>query len=118
LYESFINGPDKQTMRAVRAAQPEALEEFIDAFQDERLKSLLPLYKARNYPRSLSPDEQLAWDQYCQQQLLAGGTDSRLAKFFARLAELAAANPTGDKQYLLEELQLYGQSIMPADAAV
>jgi exodeoxyribonuclease-1 len=117
LYEKFFDAPDKQAMRVVRAAKPEELSELAGSFHDERLKSLLPLYKARNYPASLDEEERAAWDSFCAQRLFDGGPGSRLAKYFARLSELADGKLTGQQQYLLEELQLYGQSIVPADAA-
>jgi exodeoxyribonuclease-1 len=113
LYEGFIDNGDKVTMRAARAAKPEELAGLVADFRDERLKSLLPLYKARNYPRSLDSDERAAWDEFCQQKLLSGGNDSRLAKYFARLEELGKTQLKDEQKYLLEELQLYGQSIVP-----
>ena len=116
LYEGFINDADKSTMRAVRSAQPEELSNLAGEFKDSRLQSMLPLYKARNYPGALTPEERQTWDAFCRQQLFEGGPDSRLAKYFARLEELSADKLTGEQQYLLEELQLYGQSIMPAEA--
>jgi hypothetical protein len=42
-----------------------------------------------------------------------GGTESRLSKFMHRLGELAATEQDPNKRYLLEELQLYAESIMP-----
>ena len=117
LYAGFISGPDKQTMRAVRAAQPQKLDTTLrDRFKDERLKSLLPLYKARNYPDTLTSDERAEWDSFCRYQLFEGGQSSRLAKYFARLEALAAGTLNGDQTYLLEELKLYGESIMPVEA--
>jgi hypothetical protein len=44
-----------------------------------------------------------------------GGTSSRLAKYFARIEELSKGKLTGEQQYLLEELRLYGESIMPSE---
>jgi exodeoxyribonuclease-1 len=114
LYEKFIDNTDKALLPKVRAANPEQLNEF--TFRDERLKNLLPLYKARNYPASLAPDERTAWEAFCSRQLFEGGDSSRLAKYFARLQELAAGELSGEQQYILEELQLYGQSIVPSDA--
>jgi exodeoxyribonuclease-1 len=116
LYEGFINNADKAVMPEVRTAQPEALGRLAEKFRDDRLKSLLPLYKARNYPASLDSEERAQWDNFCRQQLFEGGSDSRLAKYFARLAELAEGKLTDQQKYLLEELQLYGQSIVPSDA--
>jgi len=118
LYDGFISPADKQVMRAVRAAKPDELSNLASDFKDDRLKSLLPLYKARNYPKSLTSEEKAAWEDFCKRQLMAGGTDSQLAKYFARLQELAADEKlSGQKQYLIEELQLYGQSIVPVDVA-
>lgn len=117
LYEGFISGGDKAALRAVRAARPEELGSLGAGFRDARLKSLLPLYKARNYPKALTEEERAAWDEFCRKRLVSGGNESRLAKYFARLQELAAGKLTGEQQYLLEELQLYGESIVPADAA-
>lgn len=117
LYEGFVGPRDKQLMSVARAAEPEELSDLIGDFKDERLKSLLPLYKARNYPSKLAPEEQAAWDNFCRIRLFEGGDESRLAKYFARLGELASGKLSGEQEYLLEELQLYGQSIMPADAA-
>jgi exodeoxyribonuclease-1 len=116
LYDGFVDGADKQVMRAVRTAKPEDLSTLSAKLRDERLKSLLPLYKARNYPRSLTAEELAAWETFIKRQLFEGGNESRLAKYFAKLEELAKEKLSGEKKYLLEELQLYGQSIIPADA--
>ena len=116
LYENFINDSDKQTMQSVRSAKPSELgPSFMNRLNDERLKSLLPLYKARNYPSSLTSEERQAWDEFCHQQVFAGGNDSKLAKYFARLGELAKGNLTKQQTYIIEELQLYGQSLMPSE---
>lgn len=116
LYDGFVPAPDKQTMRAVRVALPAELDDSLaSTFKDERLKSLVPLYKARNYPATLGAEERLAWDGFCRQQLFEGGQSSRLAKYFKRLEELSAGKLSTNQTYLLEELQLYGQSIMPTE---
>lgn len=114
LYESFVGPADKPIMGVIRTAKPEALSDLAPKLHDERLKSLLPLYKARNYPRSLSSEERAEWEHFCSQRLFEGGTQSRLAQYFDELTKLGEG-ATGEKQYLLEELQLYGQSIMPAE---
>lgn len=116
LYDGFINDTDRSVMRAVRSAGPQQLTQIADDFDDDRLKSLMPLYKARNFSTSLTDEERAAWEAYCQQQLMAGGNASRLAQYFARLEELTRTAKTDNQRYLLEELQLYGQSIIPADA--
>lgn len=117
LYDGFIQPGDKQVMRAVRVAEPHQLTDFITEFKDGRLQQMLPLYKARNYPQSLDADERVAWEEFCAQRLLSGGTASQAARYFARLGELAETGEGGEQQYILEELQLYGQSILPVDVA-
>jgi exodeoxyribonuclease-1 len=114
LYDGFFSKPDQTVMRAVRAAEPADITSFAEQFQDPRLKSLIPLYKARNFPKSLSAEEREQWEAYRLQALTNGGSQSRLHKFFARLEELAATpHLSEEKRYLLEELRLYGESIMP-----
>lgn len=115
LYEGFVGAQDKQAMSVVRAAKPAELSELAANFVDGRLKSLLPLYKARNYPSSLSDEERQSWEAFCQQQVFEGGPSSRLAKYFARLEELGQGKLSAQQQYLIEELRLYGQSIVPSD---
>lgn len=114
LYDGFFADIDKTKMRVVRAAEPDELATLDISFKDERLRSLLPLYKARNYAATMTDEERVIWEQYRERKLLGGKQASRLARYFDRLAELAN-NPglSAEKQYLLEELQLYGQSIMP-----
>lgn len=116
LYDGFIGDADKNTMSAVRAADATEITQFAESFKDTRLKSLVPLYKARNYPKQLSGEERESWEEFCKLRLLAGGTESRAAKYFNRLQELAADEKlSGEKQFLLEELKLYGESILPVD---
>jgi len=115
IYDGFFDNQDKQSMRVVRAATPEELSNIGLDFNDDRLTALLPLYKARNYPRSLTSEEREQWEAFCKQKLLSGGQHSRMAQYFARLQEIASRdNLTSHQQYLLEELKLYAESIMPS----
>ncbi len=116
LYDGFVSDADRKLERKVHETSPEAVSGLRDAFADHRLQALLPLYKARNYPESLTSDERGAWEAFCSRRLLDGGEKSRLAKYFERLRVLAESpRLTGSQQFLLEELQLYGESIMPAE---
>jgi exodeoxyribonuclease-1 len=116
LYDSFIGNADKSAMRVVRSSKPSELSGLSDSLQDQRLKSLLPLYKARNYPKELSQEERVAWDEFCDKKLLSGGDNSQLAQYFVRLQELKAGKLNVQQKYLLEELKLYGESIAPESA--
>jgi exodeoxyribonuclease-1 len=114
LYEGFFGGPDKQTMRVVRAADPSELGNLGLKFEDRRLETLLPLYKARNYPRQLTTEERQTWEKFQASKLFTGGQSSKMAKYMARLQQVAQGGDlTGHQQFLLEELKLYAESIMP-----
>lgn len=116
LYNGFIQEADQKIMQQIRRAKPEQLGSFIDACNDPRLKKLLPLYKARNFPRKLSAEERIEWEKYRTAQLFKGGASSRLAKYFARLDELVKnPNLSSRQKSILEDLALYGQSLMPSD---
>lgn len=114
LYDGFVNGPDKIKMSVVRAAGADELAGLSLDFADERLSALLPLYKARNYPKSLGSREQQDWEAFRAHRLLDGGDQSRASSFFKRLGELSdRPNLSDQDRYLLKELQLYAQSIIP-----
>lgn len=114
LYDGFISDSDKSIEEKIREASPGDVGAFAHQLHDSRLKALLPLYKARNYPDSLEDEDRKVWEEHRKHMLMDGGANSKLAKYFQRLGELAQrADITESKQYLLEELQLYGQSIMP-----
>jgi exodeoxyribonuclease-1 len=115
LYENFISNADQPVMQTIRSSKPESINDFSKKLSDERLKSLLPLYKARNYPKVLDSEERKAWDEFCRAQLFDGGDKSRLATYFQELQATAETNTDSKKTYLLEELKLYGQSLMSTD---
>ncbi len=115
VYDGMYDEHDRNFLRVIRAADPTELGEFVDKLHDSRLRDMLPRYKARNFPASLSSEERAAWDSYRQQRLFDGGDDSRLGKYFKQLAACSDDAKYVDKKFLLEELQLYGQSLMPED---
>jgi exodeoxyribonuclease-1 len=69
----FFSHGDKAQMDILRGLSPEQLANHPFQFEDERLTVLLFRYRARNYPHTLSTDEQQKWQQYCQNKLQYGG---------------------------------------------
>ena len=115
LYDGFFMDEDRQTMKDVRAALPNELQQQKFLFSDRRLQELFPLYKVRNFVSSLTEAEHIEWENYRSKKLLDGGEKSRMAKYFDRLKTISEQKNISDRdQYLLEELQLYGQSTMPS----
>lgn len=116
LYEGFIPDEDKPRMQKVVKADPAKLHPDEFGFRDERLRHLLPLYKARNFPEALSVEEHADWEAFRYRRLVAGGEQSRLHVFARKLQECAAdAKLSDEKRFLLEELQLYAESIAPIE---
>jgi len=114
LYDGFYDQHDSNLLGVVRAAEPaELTPDLAESLHDPRLKVLLSRYKARNHPSSLTPEERAAWEVHRHHMLLDGGIQSRLARFMHRLGELSETTTQPEKRFLLEELQLYAESIMP-----
>jgi exodeoxyribonuclease-1 len=113
IYDGFVSDQDKQLMQAVhRMSEPELSGEM-PKFTDDRLKKLWVRYKARNFPRTLTDEERAIWEQYRAKRIKSGPGIS-LAKFMVRLKTLAEENVNDrHKQFLIEELQLYAESILP-----
>jgi exodeoxyribonuclease-1 len=107
LYDGFIDGSDKLRIEAVRNADATTLADFHPAFDDERLGDLLLRYKARNYPRSLTEDEMKEWEAWRGQRL-----NAQLPGFLSALKR-RAATATDEERFVLEELQLWAESVLP-----
>lgn len=105
LYQSFTADPDKPRVAAVRVADQQVLADFHPQFVDDRLDELLLRYKARNFPAALSEAEQRTWQQYRTAKLTAA-----LPQYMEALQRLAVGQTD---TFLLEELQLWAESIMP-----
>lgn len=108
LYDSFTPDQDKPRLAAVRAANAEELADFHPNFVDERLSELLLRYKARSYPSSLSQAEQADWEAYRRAKL--GAQVETYMKMLAAQAE------QGADSFLVDELKLWVESIMPGEA--
>jgi exodeoxyribonuclease-1 len=109
LYDSFVGDRDKVRIETVRNASAEQLSDFHPEFQDERLPELLIHYKARNFAHTLSKDEQTAWEAWRTTRLQA-----QLPGFMKSLQRLAAHKTDESSQFILQELQLWAENILPA----
>jgi exodeoxyribonuclease I len=110
LYGGFFGDGDRTRMQAIRETAPEDLAQRHFAFEDPRLPELLFRYRARNYPQTLSAEEQQRWRQYRRERLTdpdAGGSIT-LSQFNARLQELGADPALPEKKMgILEDLAEY-----------
>lgn len=108
LYDGFVPDVDVMRIEKIRQADEQQLADLHPEFVDERLPGLLLHYKARNYPRSLAEDEVVAWEEW-----RAGRIQRQLPPFVARLQKLATTVTDDNKQFILQELQLWAESIVP-----
>ncbi len=108
LYDSFTPKSDQTKIRLVAAADSTGLADLHPNFTDERLDELLFRYKARQYPASLSESEEERWRKFRRAKL-----ERELPAYLSELSKLANS-PAAD-QFILEELQLWVESIAPVD---
>ncbi len=114
LYDGFISNNDRQRCNQLLQLNPEQLAAWTpDYFQDKRLQTLLPRYKARNYPEILNDTEIQNWKNFCQARLIDGefGCNLTLEQFQQELMTLAQSQQSEAKQKLLEQLSLWVQGM-------
>jgi len=108
LYDGFVGDKDKIRVETVRNAEERELADFHPSFDDERLPPLLLHYKARNYPTTLSEGEVTEWEAWRSMRIAA-----KLPLFMKSLTKMAQT-ASDDQQFILQELQLWAESIAPA----
>tara|TARA_B100000767_G_scaffold119838_1_gene114280 strand:- start:1557 stop:2981 length:1425 start_codon:yes stop_codon:yes gene_type:complete len=104
LYDGFIPNNDKRLMASVVSASASELSDQVFPFQDARLVALLFRYRARNFPSSLTAEEQQDWIEFCRDKCLHG-VDNRLEKERDNIQQLKVAKP--EKTALLDQLNQY-----------
>ena len=105
LYDSFTPDDDKPRIRQIPQLTLEELADYHPNFTDERLPELLLRYKARNFPKAMSETEQAKWLQYRAERF-----NARIQEY---LKELQKLHEEGRDDFILQELQLWAESIYP-----
>ena len=84
-------------------------------FEDGRLQEMLFRYRARNYPDSLIGEEMERWEEFRSQRLMHPKKGWRSLEAFAGELQRLAADPelTPERRHILEDLHLYGESLIP-----
>jgi len=112
LYDGFLNDRDRLRVETVRNAPERQLADFHPEFTDERLTSLFLRYKARSFPKTLSGDEIASWEQWRTARI-----QKQLPGFMKSFQRLSKSQLSDEKQFILQELQLWLESIAPADTS-
>ncbi|MBS3805537.1 MAG: exodeoxyribonuclease I [Oleiphilaceae bacterium] len=111
----FIGKADRQKLEGLLSQPPEALAEQDVQFDDPRLAELLFRYRARNYPATLDGEEMEKWEQFRAERLMNPKKGWRSLEAYGLELQRLAADPdlAPEKLQILEELHLYGESIIP-----
>jgi len=110
LYDGFVSDVDTLRVAKVRQANEQQLADLHPDFTDERLSPLLLHYKARNFPKSLAEEEAILWETWRAARIM-----QQLPSFVKRVQELSATMSDEKKRFVLEELQLWAESIVPTE---
>ncbi len=114
LYEGFASEADKALFPAVRSASASELASDIMHFQDRRYRDLLFLYRAKNFPDTLTDEEQNRW-QECRFQQLTNGRDGYLPlnDFYAQIEALHDREDLSERdRTILYALREWGEQIL------
>ncbi|MDI4631666.1 exodeoxyribonuclease I [Pelomonas sp. V22] len=117
LYGGFIAPDDRRALQRLLALSPEQLADRAAqgklTFQDERLEELVFRWRARNFPASLSGEEQQRWTSHCAARLHGGeGGALTLSSFFEQVDALSEqADERG--QAILGALYDWAEQIAP-----
>lgn len=89
----FFSDSDRQKMAKIRASSPDQLAKSEFSFTDPRLTEMLFRYRARNYPETLSAEEQSRWNEFCKNRLTGhqAGAGITLDAYLTRLQELRSS---------------------------
>lgn len=113
LYDGFIPNPDRQLCDQVIASDAQTLSGWEPPFADARLKELFFRYRARNWPETLSHDEQVQWREFCRERLLEGqhGCTLTIDDFQLRIEQLGDEPLDEKQQGILRQLVRWVQEM-------
>ncbi|MDH5485019.1 MAG: exodeoxyribonuclease I [Gammaproteobacteria bacterium] len=110
----FFSNEDRQRMERIRQTPASELAELRMNFDDARIPEMLFRYRARNYPETLTADEQQQWLKYKTKRLKGdiSGSSITLHDYFEKLdAFLEDEQYTTEQVNMLKALKDYGEII-------
>ncbi|UTW46398.1 exodeoxyribonuclease I [bacterium SCSIO 12696] len=114
LYSGFLPNQDKGLLVEVRNSSPAELADGSIQFSDSRYQELLLRYRARNYPDTLSAEEQHLWEElrYAHLNEVESGYLTLDAYFEEIEKLLSRPDCTERDRQILEALQSWGDEIL------
>ncbi|WP_150137078.1 exodeoxyribonuclease I [Candidatus Enterovibrio altilux] len=103
LYEGFFSPSDRSIMDIIRLTTPENLPNLDIQTTDNRIKSLLFRYRARNFPNTLTDAEQKQWHIYRRHYF-----KTSMPNYMINLEKLAIKYQNNEKKLtILKSIYLY-----------
>lgn len=114
LYNGFIGPADRRRLNQLRELSPQELSVDRTGFDDARLQELVFRWRARNWPESLTEQEQERWQQHCMAVLLDGAGGARtVEQLFAQIDALSETVEDERAEEILGALYDYAEAIVP-----
>ncbi|POR10105.1 exodeoxyribonuclease I [Diaphorobacter sp. LR2014-1] len=114
LYGGFVGNEDRRRLNRLRALPGEELAHERLGFDDARLAELVWRYRARNFPQTLTPEEQERWEAHRMAVLVEGeGGGLTFDALFERLDTLGAEADDERTEAILSAVYDYAESIAP-----
>ncbi len=92
--EGFASFNDQRKIQWIGRQKGEALANLVQSgravFDNERLSTLLFLFRARNWPETLTDDEKREWQAYCHARLMEGENGAMTLEAFSEAIEMLA----------------------------
>ncbi|WXU00389.1 MAG: Exodeoxyribonuclease I [Catillopecten margaritatus gill symbiont] len=111
LYNGFIDNADRCISDEIQTLSTTQLKNFHPKFKDKKLNDLLIHFKARNYPESLTEDEQENWFETVQGRIQSGENGYlSIDDYTQSIDAMRKANP--DKENLWQQLEYYAESFL------
>lgn len=109
----FFNDSDKAHMNAIHNTDPQELSMQNWSFADKRLPEMLFRYRARNFPETLSVDEQAQWLEHCRARLVDGESGHfTFMEFHAEIEQLRTEIESDDRRNkLLDAVAAFGAEL-------
>lgn len=104
----FFSDGDRAKMQEIRGMDPMTLAAGTLPFEDARVPEMVFRYRARNFPESLSADEQSRWQAYRRDQF---ETDGRLKHVIAETEQRLQETPSEALDELLGYLKAQEPSL-------
>lgn len=114
LYNGFIGPADRRRLNQLRELSSQELSVDRTGFDDARLQELVFRWRARNWPESLTEQEQERWQQHCMAVLLDGAGGARtVEQLFAQIDALSETVEDERAEEILGALYDYAEAIVP-----